>query len=73
VEDIVVYDYRKGRKQTLLPFMVEKFQDTFRLQEIAKQVNGNRVRRLLERVRQLETESWDRPDAKEDLGSAAAP
>jgi len=73
VEDIVVYDYRKGRKRALLPFMVEKFQETFRLQEIAREVNGNRVRRLLERVRQLETASWDRPDAKEDLGSAAAP
>lgn len=70
VEDIVVYDYKKGKKAPLKPFMVEAFQETWRLQEEAKKKNSDRVRRLLDQVRRLEQGSWDRPDAKEDLGSA---
>lgn len=69
-EDLLVYDYKKGQKVALPPFMVEKFQETFKLQEGAKQRNSARVKGLIERVRQLETGSWDRADAKEDLGSA---
>jgi hypothetical protein len=71
VEDIVVYDYQKGKKSPLAPFMVEKFQETFEMQEQAKEKYGERVRRLLERVERLEKESWDRVDAVEDFGSAA--
>jgi hypothetical protein len=70
VEDIVVYDYMKGKKSPLPPFMVEKFRETFELQEEAKEMNGVRVRGLLERVRELEKGCWDRPDAREDFGSA---
>ncbi|KAF2827675.1 hypothetical protein CC86DRAFT_369759 [Ophiobolus disseminans] len=70
VEDIVVYDYRKGKKSPLAPFMVEKFRDTYELQEQAKERCGDRVRGLLERVQQLEKSSWDRPDAVENIGSA---
>lgn len=50
--------------------MIQKFQETFNLQEEAKEKNSNRVRVLLDRVRELEKGSWDRPDAKEDFGSA---
>lgn len=71
VEDIVVYNYKKAKKTPLRPFMVERFQETFQLQEQAKKRNGERVRGLLERVRLLEKSSWDRADAKEDLGSAS--
>ncbi|KAI4633510.1 hypothetical protein J4E80_000876 [Alternaria sp. BMP 0032] len=70
-EDIVVYDYRTAKKSPLPSFMIQKFQETFNLQEEAKEKNSNRVRGLLDRVRQLEKGSWDRPDAKEDFGSAA--
>lgn len=70
IEDIVVYDYRTAKKSPLPPFMIQKFQETFRLQEEAKEKNRNRVRVLLDRVRELEKSSWDRPDAKEDFGSA---
>lgn len=70
VEDIVVYDYKKGKKAPLQPFMAEAFQQTWRLQEEAKETCSDRVRDLLDRVRQLEEDSWDRADAKEDFGSA---
>ncbi|KAI9708494.1 MAG: hypothetical protein M1820_003955 [Bogoriella megaspora] len=70
VEDIVVYDYRKGKKAPLQPFIVRSFRETFELQERAKQQYGARIMSLIEEVKQLEKESWDRPDAKEDLGGS---
>lgn len=70
VEDIVVYDYRAGKKAPLLPFMVDAFRKTWELQEAAKKENSEKVRQLLEEVRALETETWDRPDAVEDMGAA---
>ena len=70
LEDVVIYDYRKGKKTTLEPFMLEQFQKTFALQEEAKEKNNRRIHQILEDVRTLEKSSWDRPDAKEDLGSA---
>ncbi|KAF2868999.1 thioesterase-like superfamily-domain-containing protein [Massariosphaeria phaeospora] len=73
VEDIVIYDYKGARKMPLQPFMVDKFKETFELQEQAKETYGKRVTELTERVRELEQDSWDRPDAKEDFGSAENP
>jgi len=71
VEDSVLYDYRIAKKTPLLPFMLEVLQDTWRLQEEAKRVNSQRVLGLLDRVRKLETDSWDREDAVEDMGVAS--
>ncbi|KAF1956761.1 hypothetical protein CC80DRAFT_492262 [Byssothecium circinans] len=73
VEDIVVYDYQTASKSPMKPFMVTKLQEIFDLQEQAKHVNGNKVSKLIEQVRQLEKNSWDRPDAQEDFGGAANP
>ncbi|KAJ4384494.1 hypothetical protein N0V86_000093 [Didymella sp. IMI 355093] len=73
VEDIVVYDYRTAKKSPLPSFMIDKFKQTFELQEEAKEKNSARVRTLLERVRELERSSWDRLDAVEDFGSAGKP
>lgn len=70
VEDIVVYDYRKGKRTPLRPFMAEVFTQTFRLQEEARAKHTERVSGLLRQVESLEKESWDRKDAKEDFGSA---
>jgi len=70
-EDIVVYNYKQGKKAPLQPFMAEAFRETWRLQEEAKEACGERVRGLLERVRKLEVESWDRDDAVEDMGSGS--
>ncbi|KAI9742814.1 MAG: hypothetical protein M1818_003543 [Claussenomyces sp. TS43310] len=69
-EDIVVYDYQRGAKTALPPFVARHFTETFRLQEEAKERNTHRVLALLNQVEALEKESWNRSDAKEDLGSA---
>ncbi|KAJ4348518.1 uncharacterized protein N0V89_009895 [Didymosphaeria variabile] len=70
VEDIVIYDYKAAKKSSMKPFMVEKLQETFELQERAKEKYGNKALELIRRVQALEKSSWDRPDAKEDFGSA---
>ncbi|KAK5372328.1 hypothetical protein LTR20_001355 [Exophiala xenobiotica] len=71
LEDVVVYDYKLGKKSVMEPFMVEELRKTFELQEAAKRENHAKVQRIEEQVRHLEKQSWDRPDAKEDLGSAS--
>ena len=68
-EDCPVYDYRVGKKAVLPPFMIDVLRETWRLQEEAKRENTRRVYGLLERVRKLEMESWDREGAVEDRGS----
>ncbi|KAF2629926.1 hypothetical protein BU25DRAFT_485010 [Macroventuria anomochaeta] len=73
IEDIVVYDYRSAKKSPLPPFMIDKFKTVYELQEQAKEKNSARVRTLLDRVRELEKSSWDRPDAVENFGSAGKP
>lgn len=70
LEDVVVYDYRAGNKTTLPSFMLDQFQQAFDLQEAAKDENAGIIRSLLDRVRDIERGSWDRPDAKEDVGSS---
>lgn len=68
MEDCVTYDYRRGRKTTLPSWMLEQLKKTFDLQEASKSENSRRIRRILERVRELEGETWDRDDATEDFG-----
>lgn len=63
-----MYDYKRGQKVPLRPFMVEKFRETFALQEEAKARNGRRVGELVGRVKRLEKESWGREGAVEDTG-----
>lgn len=70
LEDVVVYDYPASKKTTLPGFLLDQFQQTFDLQEAAKAENGKKINRLLDRVRDLELESWDRPDAQEDFGTS---
>ena len=70
VEDLVLYDYRRGVKTPLRDFMVDKFVETFELQEQSRLRNERRVRDLLQRVQRLEKQTWDRADAVEDMGKA---
>lgn len=70
VEDIVVYDYVRGKKAPLKPFMVEGFQQVWREQESVRAEVGMRVKSIEERIREIEKASWDRADAVEDMGSA---
>jgi acyl-CoA thioesterase FadM len=72
LEDVVVYDYKAAAKTSLPPFMLDQFKSTWRLQEEAKREGLAQIRRLEERVRLLETSSWDRPNAKEDFGTNSA-
>lgn len=70
LEDVVVYDYRKSRKTALPPFMLEQFKQIWDLQEDAKEKNVARIQAIESQVRYLEQQTWDRPDAQEDFGSA---
>jgi acyl-CoA thioesterase FadM len=72
LEDVVVYDYRQGRKTALEPFMLDELVRTFDLQEAAKRHNHAAVRSIERQVRHLEEQTWDRPDAKEDFGGASS-
>lgn len=65
-----MYDYVAAKKSALPAFMVEKFKETFEMQERVKGECGRRVEGLLGRVRELERGSWDREGAVEDLGGA---
>ncbi|KAE8387899.1 thioesterase-like superfamily-domain-containing protein [Aspergillus alliaceus] len=69
-EDIVLYDYRQGKKTDMPPFILEQFRSTWELQEKAKKFWQQRILEIEARVRTLEVESWDRDDAVEDIGSA---
>ncbi|KAI4240820.1 MAG: hypothetical protein L6R40_004934 [Gallowayella cf. fulva] len=70
VEDLVVYDYRRGQKIPLRPFMLEQFSQTWEAQEEAKRKNGIKVYDLLERVKRLENGSWGKEGAVEDMGNS---
>lgn len=71
-EDIVVYDYKAGRKRAIMPFMMKAFEETWKAQEETKRRVAKRIEELEGTVRQLEEETWDRADAVEDLGAGAA-
>ncbi|KAI9681474.1 MAG: hypothetical protein M1817_002758 [Caeruleum heppii] len=70
VEDIVFYDYRKGQKTPIRPFMREVLSDTFDQQEQAKRRWNEKVKDIEQQVSELERASWNRSDAQEDFGSA---
>jgi len=69
-EDVVVYNYKEGKKSTLPDYMLTQFKRQYEEQEVAKEQSAKRLRQILGQVRALEQETWDREDAKEDLGSA---
>lgn len=71
-EDVVVYNYKAGKKSTLPDYMLAQFKKQFEEQEVAKEQSGKRLREILEQVRALEKETWDRADAKEDFGSTTS-
>ena len=71
-EDIVVYDYRIGKKAPLPGFMVEALKEEWDEQERNVRQAGDIIGRLEGQLRQVETETWDRADAIEDMGAPAA-
>lgn len=70
-EEVVVYDYKAARKTQVLPFMRQVLANTYDLQAQELLRARARIRELTRAVAQLEKETWDRPDAVEDLGSAS--
>lgn len=70
-EDIVVYDYRAGKKRGIMPFMMRAFEQTWEAQEKVRENAAKRIEELDGIVTGLEKETWDRPDAVEDLGAAS--
>lgn len=70
VEDLVVYDYAKGMKTPMKPFMAKVFQRVWEEQEEAKRKSNEMVRDIMERITRLEKTSWDREGAVEKIGTA---
>ena len=71
-EDIVVYDYRAGKKRSIMPFMMNQFENTWKAQEETRQRVEKRIMELDETVRALENETWERADSAEDVGTGSA-
>jgi hypothetical protein len=69
VEDIVMYDYKKGKKIELRPFMMDAFRETWDLQEETRRRLSERIRTLEGEVRTLEKGTWDKEGAAEEIGS----
>lgn len=67
VEDIVLYNYRRGQKVLIRPFMFEQFSKSWQAQEEAKRKNEAKVEELLERVRRLEERCSDKTEAVTDV------
>lgn len=65
LEDVVVYNYRAGKKSGMPAFMLKQFKTIWELQEKEKAASGKKVEQLLEDVRELEKGSWDREEAVE--------
>lgn len=75
LEDIVLYDYPAASKIPLSrrPFVLKAFEDLFEAQLRESEGCLRRRHALSQVVRQIEIGSWDREDAKEDLGGVAKP
>lgn len=69
-EDVVIYDYRKAGKTAMPEFMLAQFEKTWKLQQEETIRARKRIWELIGGVERLERETWDREDAKEDMGSA---
>lgn len=69
VEDIVVYDYKAGKKVEIRPFMMKAFENTWQEQEDAKRRAEVRIREVEERVAGIEARTWNKVGAVEDMGS----
>lgn len=69
-EDIVIYDYKAAGKARMPGFMLDRFKETWELQEQQTVRARTRIWELIASVERLEKETWARPGAVEDLGSA---
>lgn len=63
-----MYDYKKGKKTSIRPFMMDMFAETWEEQENTRKRVARRIDELEKVVRALERETWDREGAVEDFG-----
>lgn len=68
LEDIVVYDYKKGRKTEIPKFMMDAFRHAWAEQEESKERSREKIEEVESMVRKLEMGTWDRKGAVEDMG-----
>ncbi|KAF5877777.1 uncharacterized protein Bfra_002145 [Botrytis fragariae] len=68
-EDIVTYDYVKGKKEGLQPWLLDAFSKTWDEQNAAMNNALKKIKDIEEKVRKLEVDTWDRADAVEDMGT----
>jgi hypothetical protein len=68
-EDIVVYDYRLGKKVAIRDFMMNAFRQAWAEQLAEKARVEKEIQGIENMVRTLELKTWDQEDAKEDFGS----
>lgn len=66
----MVYDYRAAAKTGMPQFVLDAFNRTWQLQEQVALEARRRIWELIATVERLEKETWDRPDAVEDMGYA---
>lgn len=69
VEDIVVYDYKAGKKVNIQPFMMRAFEQTWKEQEEERRRVEERIEEVERAVGELERETWNKEGAMEDMGS----
>jgi len=65
----VVYDYRKGRKAAIPPWMMEAFEKTWEEQKAEEIKVEKRVSEVNGLIKTLEDETWAKDGAVEDFGS----
>ncbi|KAM0147569.1 hypothetical protein ACHAPG_010496 [Botrytis cinerea] len=68
-EDIVTYDYIKGKREGLQPWLLDAFAKTWEEQNAAMNNALRKIKDIEEKVRKLEVDTWDRADAVEDMGT----
>ena len=71
-EDVSFYDYRIAAKTQMPGFVQTVLADTWQKQQQEIVRARSRIWELVALVRQLEKQTWDRIDAVEDNGQAAA-
>jgi len=67
-EDVVVYDYQKGRKAAIPPWMLDAFERTWEEQKTEEYKVGERVSEVDRLIKTLEDETWAKDGAVEDMG-----
>lgn len=72
-EDIVVYNYRLGKKTPLQPFMLEAMRTLYNEQSLGVAYTDRKIDQVLRKLRTVEINTWDKEGASEDMGGSNVP